>query len=299
MFPQARDYLEAHLPGFEGELYGETLTLEFYERLRDQQEYASLEGLVDAIGQDVERTLAVVGEAEHGLAQPDRLGDGSLVVDDPEALEAAERAVQTGGPVYFQDIAIGEWRPVVDGISLGEAFGSGARASMFTGPLENAGIPYVWDPYPPESRPTSLPGAGTYPQPFTLLVPENQLDEARTLLADTAELAPRSEAGTATPPAEATRCAALGEGPAEGWVYALRDMRFDAQRLGAIQSAFIAANIGAAWEPYDPREAPLLRLGIWGTERFSVAVPVEDLDAARELLGELGETGEPEDAATE
>ena len=36
MFPEARDYLEAHLIGFEGDLYDEQLTLIFLERLRDQ-----------------------------------------------------------------------------------------------------------------------------------------------------------------------------------------------------------------------------------------------------------------------
>jgi len=35
-FPQARDYLEAHLVGFDGSLYGEEVALEFVRRLRDQ-----------------------------------------------------------------------------------------------------------------------------------------------------------------------------------------------------------------------------------------------------------------------
>ena len=52
-FPEARDYLEAHLVDFEGDLYDTTITLEFLKRLRDQQAYPSLDGLTAAIADDV------------------------------------------------------------------------------------------------------------------------------------------------------------------------------------------------------------------------------------------------------
>ena len=46
-FPDARDYLEAHLVDFEGDLYDQSITLEFFERLRSQQAYGSLDDLTE------------------------------------------------------------------------------------------------------------------------------------------------------------------------------------------------------------------------------------------------------------
>ena len=52
-FPQARDYLEAHLVGFEGDLYGEHIVLEFVERLRDQRAFDTDEELA-ALRSDID-----------------------------------------------------------------------------------------------------------------------------------------------------------------------------------------------------------------------------------------------------
>jgi riboflavin kinase/FMN adenylyltransferase len=48
--------VEAHLLDFEGDLYGERLVVEVWGRIREQRRFDSLEELVAAIGDDVERT---------------------------------------------------------------------------------------------------------------------------------------------------------------------------------------------------------------------------------------------------
>lgn len=53
MFPESKDFLEAHLIDFEGDLYGEHVTVEFLRRLRDQRRYDSLDDLKAAIARDV------------------------------------------------------------------------------------------------------------------------------------------------------------------------------------------------------------------------------------------------------
>jgi riboflavin kinase/FMN adenylyltransferase len=52
--------VEAHLLDFDGDLYGDRLVVELWAPLREQRRFDSLEELVDAIGDDVERTRAAV-----------------------------------------------------------------------------------------------------------------------------------------------------------------------------------------------------------------------------------------------
>jgi riboflavin kinase/FMN adenylyltransferase len=52
--------VEGHLLDFDGDLYGTRLLVEIWEPLRDQRRFDSLEELVAAIGEDVERTRAAV-----------------------------------------------------------------------------------------------------------------------------------------------------------------------------------------------------------------------------------------------
>jgi riboflavin kinase/FMN adenylyltransferase len=57
-------HVEAFLLDFEGDdLPGEPLAIEFWERLRDEERYDSVDALVDAIGEDVARTRAAVPDA--------------------------------------------------------------------------------------------------------------------------------------------------------------------------------------------------------------------------------------------
>ena len=49
-------HVEAHLLDFDGDLYGQRLVVELWERLRDELVFESVAALVEAIGLDVERT---------------------------------------------------------------------------------------------------------------------------------------------------------------------------------------------------------------------------------------------------
>jgi riboflavin kinase/FMN adenylyltransferase len=55
--------VEAHLLDFDGDLYGRRLVVELWRPLREQRRFDSLEELVDAIGDDVERTREAVRPA--------------------------------------------------------------------------------------------------------------------------------------------------------------------------------------------------------------------------------------------
>ena len=58
--------IEPHLLDFEGDLYGQRLVVELWERLRDERAFASESELVEQIARDVERTRAVNRPAESG-----------------------------------------------------------------------------------------------------------------------------------------------------------------------------------------------------------------------------------------
>ncbi len=57
-------FIEAHLFGFSGELYGEEVALSFHDRLRDERKFASLEELKAQLGRDREASLAVLGQRQ-------------------------------------------------------------------------------------------------------------------------------------------------------------------------------------------------------------------------------------------
>jgi riboflavin kinase / FMN adenylyltransferase len=52
--------IEAHLIGFEGELYGETLRIAFVERMRGEKRFESVDELVEQMNRDVEQAAATV-----------------------------------------------------------------------------------------------------------------------------------------------------------------------------------------------------------------------------------------------
>jgi riboflavin kinase/FMN adenylyltransferase len=60
-FQEGRRVLEAHLFGFEGDLYGEWVRIEWVERLRDVKRFASVEQLQQQLERDRGRALAVLG----------------------------------------------------------------------------------------------------------------------------------------------------------------------------------------------------------------------------------------------
>jgi riboflavin kinase/FMN adenylyltransferase len=60
-FEDGRRSLEAHLFGFDGDLYGEWVRIEWVERLRDVKRFASVEQLQQQLERDRSRALAVLG----------------------------------------------------------------------------------------------------------------------------------------------------------------------------------------------------------------------------------------------
>ena len=61
--PGATCDLEAHLIGFEGDLYGQDITLEFLERIRAQRSFASHDELAAAIAADVTRIAELLASS--------------------------------------------------------------------------------------------------------------------------------------------------------------------------------------------------------------------------------------------
>jgi riboflavin kinase / FMN adenylyltransferase len=59
-FEDGRRVLEAHLFGFDGDLYGEWVRIEWVERLRDIERFATIEQLKDKMEQDRQRALALL-----------------------------------------------------------------------------------------------------------------------------------------------------------------------------------------------------------------------------------------------
>jgi riboflavin kinase/FMN adenylyltransferase len=59
-FEDGRRSLEAHLFGFDGDLYGEWVRMEWVERLRDTTRFASVEALQQQLERDRSRALAVL-----------------------------------------------------------------------------------------------------------------------------------------------------------------------------------------------------------------------------------------------
>lgn len=63
--------VEAHLLDFNQQIYGETVTLDFIERLRGEQKFSGIEALVKQIGLDVERGRALLAHRSTS-ATPER-----------------------------------------------------------------------------------------------------------------------------------------------------------------------------------------------------------------------------------
>jgi len=61
-FGQHDRQIEAHLVGFSGDLYGQTLSIDLLDWLREQRKYASLEALKTQIALDIDQTQARMGD---------------------------------------------------------------------------------------------------------------------------------------------------------------------------------------------------------------------------------------------
>jgi len=203
-FPEARDYLEAHLVAFEGDLYEQMVTLEFFEKLRDQQAYASLSDLTDAIAGDVADALEIAGfdddeddgdpedeiAAEAVTAEERYFATGELEplpdfvdaealdfdpVFDPAALQAAEDEVR-GVRARRSRVPGDEMVVLADGLPYDKQ-----RLRDIAASLVAADIEAVWHPYPPSQAPLlrlGLLGENT----FRIEVWNSQLELARDVL---------------------------------------------------------------------------------------------------------------------
>ncbi len=63
-FTDAYDDLEAHLIGFDGDLYGSEVTIEFLQRIRDQRRFDGEASLVRAIRHDLEAVTRIAKSAD-------------------------------------------------------------------------------------------------------------------------------------------------------------------------------------------------------------------------------------------
>ena len=59
--------VEVHLMGYQGDLYGKEVRVQFLERLRAEQRFASPNELVGQIKRDVEAAWTVVARAEEQI----------------------------------------------------------------------------------------------------------------------------------------------------------------------------------------------------------------------------------------
>jgi riboflavin kinase / FMN adenylyltransferase len=58
--------VEAHLIGFDGDIYGETLRIAFLERLRGEKRFESVDELVAQMNRDVEQARQIAGSSQAG-----------------------------------------------------------------------------------------------------------------------------------------------------------------------------------------------------------------------------------------
>jgi riboflavin kinase/FMN adenylyltransferase len=66
-FQDGRRTLEAHLLGFEGDLYGQPVRVEWVERIRDVRKFASIEDLQAQLARDRASAVAILAP---GLPDP-------------------------------------------------------------------------------------------------------------------------------------------------------------------------------------------------------------------------------------
>jgi riboflavin kinase/FMN adenylyltransferase len=59
---EARAVIEAHLLDFDGDLYDQTLTLEFIARLRPEMKFPGIDALVAQIHRDIELARVILAE---------------------------------------------------------------------------------------------------------------------------------------------------------------------------------------------------------------------------------------------
>lgn len=310
-FPDARDYVEAHLIDFEGDLYDHTLTIEFIERLRPQQAFASLPDLTAAIAADIERALDIAGFGTDDDEGVDEYADDDRdYIDDPTALAFAESAARAVDRSAVFDQVNEEWVELLGPTVISGFTGSaGLNGFRITSPLEAAGIPFIWQPYPPEEMPAFRPAYGAIDRPFTLFVPTSYLDSAREALVaegsvegDLFEDMPSEAWPTQGDPedawfvddpallAAAEETVRLQSEDEEGdidwdsWMPVLIDQPYDRRRLLGLQFALQSVGIQVKWDPYSPARTGLMDRGFFRRTEFTLAVPSDRFEDAQDVV---------------
>ena len=154
----------------------------------------------DSLGEKMVEAWDALGSADDEL------------LEDPEALERAQRVVNGEDPeaVYTQVGA--DWVPVFGPSKLSGLLDvAGPNGCVVTMPLAANDIEYAWDPYPPEEMPgPCIPGNHGADRPFTLFVAPENVSRALDLitaipgsdlpagLASTHELQPEARAARQT-----------------------------------------------------------------------------------------------------
>lgn len=135
------------------------------------------------------------GQAQNLVSNIESMGSADEdLIEDPEALEAAQEAANAVDPDDIYEAVDASWVPVLGPTGLqGLTDASGLTTGAITMPLAAEGIPFAWDPFPPEER------TGPYTRPFTLLVPAEDSKHARELLGAYIET-PAPRIGQPTPP---------------------------------------------------------------------------------------------------
>lgn len=162
-FPEARDYVEVHVLGFNGDLYDQRLTVEFVSHIRDQRAFGSLAELTAAIHADIEQARGILGSEERGLPysgraeavevsdllyDTDYLEDGTPVISDPDALAAAEAAAMIAVPPEDLMAREEDWIQIASAIATSQL---GDLAHVHD-ELAKQGVPVAFEPYDPRSR---------------------------------------------------------------------------------------------------------------------------------------------------
>lgn len=166
----------------------------------------------DSLGAKLaEKARAAMDAARESAAHPEAVElatSDEALVEDPEALAAAELATRGIDPQDDYDLVEPDWVAVVGPKKLsGILENAGFSGRLLTAPLEAAGIPCVWDPYPPEEMPGFRVAYGAVDRPFSLLIPANRVAEANALLSTHAgsEFEPSPTAGLVRSPEVAAK----------------------------------------------------------------------------------------------
>ncbi len=321
-FPEARDYLEVHLIGFDGDLYGSGLAIEFLTRLRDQQRFNDPDELSAAIAEDVERAAEIADEAADENAD-EAPPEAPLEGTDMWDADANTEAVPAPAPEDGEWVEVAQTRAAGTMAAIAGSFGR--PAILLAMPLDAANIPYQWDPFSPDRASV---GVSLFARSFRLLVPAEFAGEAIRLLAEeeaAAEESPRRDESSEweayreaveelddedlvdDKAALAAAQAAVNEASTPGtfatidpamvepgslnideWTWTYLAEGFAPGPIEWLSRALNEAEIATLWDPFPPEK----RAEFWGRTNLTVFVPLIELESARRIAEETGVLGE-------